>query len=165
MYIDTTRVPPSDPEWASLNHGCLLCIECSGVHRNLGTHISRIRSLELDEWRWVWSIGCSNTVLLTIKLLAVYVWMDDLMMAFSAVLSWCLWCCTLVTRCRGVCGRQTSQRIDPHIPPLGEQPHTLTPSHPYIPTTGKRERDLSKPSTLTRNTWLTSHTLENQYMK
>lgn len=40
-----------DPEWASLNHGCVLCIECSGVHRNLGTHISRIRSLELDDWR------------------------------------------------------------------------------------------------------------------
>lgn len=26
-----------DPDWASLNLGCLLCIECSGVHRQLGT--------------------------------------------------------------------------------------------------------------------------------
>lgn len=25
-----------DPDWASLNLGCLLCIECSGVHRQLG---------------------------------------------------------------------------------------------------------------------------------
>ena len=29
--------PPPDPEWGSLNHGCVLCIECSGVHRNLGS--------------------------------------------------------------------------------------------------------------------------------
>ena len=33
------------PTWASLNLGCLMCIECSGIHRNLGTHISRVRSL------------------------------------------------------------------------------------------------------------------------
>ncbi|XP_052252900.1 arf-GAP with GTPase, ANK repeat and PH domain-containing protein 3-like isoform X5 [Dreissena polymorpha] len=38
------------PEWASLNLGTLICIECSGIHRNLGTHISRVRSLGLDEW-------------------------------------------------------------------------------------------------------------------
>lgn len=40
----------SDPDWASLNHGILVCIECSGIHRNLGSHISRVRSLDLDEW-------------------------------------------------------------------------------------------------------------------
>ena len=39
-----------DPVWASLNLGALICIECSGIHRNLGTHLSRVRSLELDEW-------------------------------------------------------------------------------------------------------------------
>lgn len=40
----------SAPEWASLNLGILFCIECSGVHRNLGSHISKVRSLTLDEW-------------------------------------------------------------------------------------------------------------------
>ena len=35
-------------EWVSLNLGIILCIECSGIHRSLGTHISKIRSLTLD---------------------------------------------------------------------------------------------------------------------
>lgn len=33
-----------EPDWASLNLGILLCIECSGVHRNLGVHISKVHS-------------------------------------------------------------------------------------------------------------------------
>lgn len=41
---------PAAPEWASLNLGVLVCIECSGIHRNLGSHISKVRSLTLDEW-------------------------------------------------------------------------------------------------------------------
>ncbi|XP_008412859.1 arf-GAP with GTPase, ANK repeat and PH domain-containing protein 2 isoform X3 [Poecilia reticulata] len=40
----------SNPTWASLNLGALICIECSGIHRNLGTHLSRVRSLDLDDW-------------------------------------------------------------------------------------------------------------------
>uniref|UniRef100_A0A669F3S6 Arf-GAP with GTPase, ANK repeat and PH domain-containing protein 3 n=1 Tax=Oreochromis niloticus TaxID=8128 RepID=A0A669F3S6_ORENI len=39
-----------NPDWASLNLGALMCIECSGIHRNLGTHLSRVRSLDLDDW-------------------------------------------------------------------------------------------------------------------
>ncbi|KAJ9082216.1 hypothetical protein DSO57_1006327 [Entomophthora muscae] len=36
------------PEWCSINFGILLCIECSGIHRSLGTHITKVRSLALD---------------------------------------------------------------------------------------------------------------------
>ncbi len=39
----------SDPDWISINLGILLCIECSGVHRSLGVHISKVRSLTLDD--------------------------------------------------------------------------------------------------------------------
>ncbi|XP_022658242.1 centaurin-gamma-1A-like isoform X2 [Varroa jacobsoni] len=39
-----------NPDWASLNHGALMCITCSGIHRQLGSHISRVRSLNLDDW-------------------------------------------------------------------------------------------------------------------
>jgi len=37
------------PEWTSLNLGILVCLECSGVHRSLGCHVSKVRSLILDE--------------------------------------------------------------------------------------------------------------------
>ncbi|XP_063424390.1 centaurin-gamma-1A-like isoform X10 [Mytilus trossulus] len=54
-----------NPDWSSLNLGTLICIECSGIHRNLGTHLSRVRSLDLDEWppdlqRVMLSIGNST---------------------------------------------------------------------------------------------------------
>lgn len=38
----------SKVDWCSINLGILLCIECSGIHRSLGTHISKVRSLRLD---------------------------------------------------------------------------------------------------------------------
>lgn len=38
----------SKVEWVSINLGIVLCIECSGIHRSLGTHVSKIRSLTLD---------------------------------------------------------------------------------------------------------------------
>ena len=36
------------PTWLSLNWMTMICIECSSIHRSLGVHISKIRSLELD---------------------------------------------------------------------------------------------------------------------
>ena len=35
-------------EWASINLGSLLCIDCAGLHRGLGSHVSKIRSIKLD---------------------------------------------------------------------------------------------------------------------
>lgn len=40
----------SNPKWASINLGITLCIECSGIHRSLGVHYSKVRSLTLDAW-------------------------------------------------------------------------------------------------------------------
>uniref|UniRef100_A0A671Z500 ArfGAP with SH3 domain, ankyrin repeat and PH domain 1a n=1 Tax=Sparus aurata TaxID=8175 RepID=A0A671Z500_SPAAU len=39
----------ADPRWISTNLGVLTCIECSGIHREMGVHVSRIQSLELDK--------------------------------------------------------------------------------------------------------------------
>lgn len=38
------------PRWASWNLGMFLCIRCAGIHRNLGVHISRVKSVNLDSW-------------------------------------------------------------------------------------------------------------------
>lgn len=40
----------NEPRWASINLGITLCIACSGVHRSLGVHYSKVRSLTLDAW-------------------------------------------------------------------------------------------------------------------
>ncbi|KAF9190443.1 hypothetical protein BGZ51_008629 [Haplosporangium sp. Z 767] len=37
-----------NPDWCAINLGILICIECSGIHRSLGTHISKVRSFTLD---------------------------------------------------------------------------------------------------------------------
>ncbi|KAH1048796.1 hypothetical protein J1N35_039580 [Gossypium stocksii] len=39
-----------DPKWASSNIGVFICLKCCGVHRSLGTHISKVLSVTLDDW-------------------------------------------------------------------------------------------------------------------
>ncbi|XP_034400640.1 stromal membrane-associated protein 2 isoform X2 [Cyclopterus lumpus] len=38
------------PRWASWNLGIFVCIRCAGIHRNLGVHISKVKSVNLDQW-------------------------------------------------------------------------------------------------------------------
>ncbi|CAN1822707.1 Probable ADP-ribosylation factor GTPase-activating protein AGD11, partial [Linum perenne] len=40
----------TDPKWVSISHGVFICIKCSGIHRSLGVHISKVLSVKLDEW-------------------------------------------------------------------------------------------------------------------
>ncbi|CAG9474806.1 unnamed protein product [Plasmodium vivax] len=49
------------PRWASINLGIVICIECSGIHRNLGVHISKVKSLTLDKIMPQW-IHCIKTI-------------------------------------------------------------------------------------------------------
>ncbi|CDP17304.1 unnamed protein product [Coffea canephora] len=39
-----------EPKWASANIGVFICLKCCGVHRSLGSHISKVLSVTLDEW-------------------------------------------------------------------------------------------------------------------
>ena len=40
-----------NPKWAAYNWGIFICHNCSGKHRNLGTGVSKVRSINLDRWR------------------------------------------------------------------------------------------------------------------
>ncbi|KAL7949566.1 hypothetical protein V8C42DRAFT_311261 [Trichoderma barbatum] len=39
-----------NPAWASWSLGVFLCMRCAAIHRKLGTHISKVKSLSMDAW-------------------------------------------------------------------------------------------------------------------
>mmetsp|Transcript_7588 Transcript_7588/g.9143 ORF Transcript_7588/g.9143 Transcript_7588/m.9143 type:complete len:412 (+) Transcript_7588:157-1392(+) len=46
--------PQKKPTWASINIGVFLCLQCAGIHRDMGVHITKVRSVELDTWKPEW---------------------------------------------------------------------------------------------------------------
>ncbi|WVQ95718.1 hypothetical protein IAU59_002817 [Kwoniella sp. CBS 9459] len=59
MLEEVLKLPGNDncadchapaPRWASINLGIFLCVGCASVHRKMGTHQSRVKSVTLDTW-------------------------------------------------------------------------------------------------------------------
>ncbi|CAG2053867.1 unnamed protein product, partial [Timema podura] len=57
VQVQAIKKTRQDATWLSTNFGIIVCIECSGIHRDLGVHISRIQSLTLD------NVGTSQLLL------------------------------------------------------------------------------------------------------
>lgn len=51
MTLPAIHACTADPQWASVNFGVFICINCAGIHRSLtGMSMSKVRSVRLDSW-------------------------------------------------------------------------------------------------------------------
>ena len=48
------------PRWSSVRLGILICTNCAGIHRKLGTHISFVQSVTIDKWKLEWIEFCEK---------------------------------------------------------------------------------------------------------
>jgi hypothetical protein len=48
------------PRWSSVRLGILICTNCAGIHRKLGTHISFVQSVTIDKWKLEWVELCEK---------------------------------------------------------------------------------------------------------
>ena len=49
--------PEPNPDWAAINLGVFVCLRCSGLHRQLGVHVSKVKSCTMDLWNTEWVKG------------------------------------------------------------------------------------------------------------
>merc|ERR1719411_1704123 len=59
-------VNATDSNWSVWNHGIFVCIKCAGIHRQIGVHISKVKSTQFDKWKnnelsFVKSIGGNSS--------------------------------------------------------------------------------------------------------
>ena len=40
----------ANPQWASVNNGIFICMNCAALHRSMGNNVSFIRSISMDQW-------------------------------------------------------------------------------------------------------------------
>ncbi|KAL0091238.1 hypothetical protein F4703DRAFT_1705668, partial [Phycomyces blakesleeanus] len=59
MLLELLKLPGNEycadcraknPRWASHSLGIFLCVRCAGLHRKMGTHISKVKSVTMDQW-------------------------------------------------------------------------------------------------------------------
>lgn len=59
-----------------------MCIRCAGIHRNLGVHISRVKSVNLDQW--------------TPEQIQVYAHKQGQTHTYNTAVLFCQYCCSLI---------------------------------------------------------------------